>query len=201
MLRSSRLRQALARTGPADTYAADTAWMIVATALVLMMTTTGPGARPLPMVCKKNVLAQSLAAVATISISSGWRFGFAGLHRRVHRWFLIGMTIWRSPAAKNVGSLFFMLYQMTFVQWRRWWRVVADRMTSSAYLMFSVGWFTFVCLTMGGGFLRTRGVLDFAASSCIFPPGVLRAGGRDRRSAAVTAMAARTSRRSTCRSP
>src|SRR5206468_1065611 len=44
---------------------------------------------------------------------------------------------------------------------------VADRMRFSAYLMFSVGWFTFVYVPLvhwvwGGGFLGTMGVLDFA---------------------------------------
>ena len=51
--------------------AADTAWMIVATALVLMMTIPGLALFYSGMVRKKNVLAtmaQSLAAVAIISI-------------------------------------------------------------------------------------------------------------------------------------
>jgi ammonium transporter, Amt family len=51
--------------------AADTAWMIVATALVLMMTVPGLALFYSGMVRKKNVLAtmaQSLAAVAIISI-------------------------------------------------------------------------------------------------------------------------------------
>ena len=51
--------------------AADTAWMIVATALVLMMTIPGLALFSAGMVRKKNVLAtmaQSLAAVAMISI-------------------------------------------------------------------------------------------------------------------------------------
>ena len=51
--------------------AADTAWMIVATALVLMMTIPGLALFYSGMVRKKNVLAtmaQSLAAVALISI-------------------------------------------------------------------------------------------------------------------------------------
>jgi Amt family ammonium transporter len=51
--------------------AADTAWMIVATALVLMMTIPGLALFYSGMVRKKNVLAtmaQSLSAVAIISI-------------------------------------------------------------------------------------------------------------------------------------
>src|SRR5437764_10594987 len=64
--------------------AADTAWMIVATALVLMMTIPGLALFYSGMVRKKNVLAtmaQSLAAVALISIlwvAFGYSFAFVG---------------------------------------------------------------------------------------------------------------------------
>src|SRR5205085_9904038 len=44
---------------------------------------------------------------------------------------------------------------------------VADRMRFSAYLLFSIGWFTFVYIPLahwvwGGGFLGSIGVIDFA---------------------------------------
>src|SRR6201987_2886441 len=64
--------------------AADTAWMIVATALVLMMTIPGLALFYSGMVRKKNVLAtmaQSLAAVAMISIlwvTFGYSLAFSG---------------------------------------------------------------------------------------------------------------------------
>src|SRR5262245_14623256 len=64
--------------------AADTAWMIVATALVLMMTIPGLALFYAGMVRKKNVLAtmaQSLAAVALISvlwIAYGYSLAFVG---------------------------------------------------------------------------------------------------------------------------
>src|SRR5262245_22758694 len=60
---------ALAETSTIN--AADTAWMIVATALVLMMTIPGLALFYSGMVRKKNVLAtmaQSLASVALVSI-------------------------------------------------------------------------------------------------------------------------------------
>src|ERR1700710_910295 len=63
---------------------ADTAWMIVATALVLMMTVPGLALFYSGMVRKKNVLAtmaQSLAAVAIISIlwlAFGYSLAFVG---------------------------------------------------------------------------------------------------------------------------
>ncbi|MES1149135.1 MAG: ammonia channel protein, partial [Bradyrhizobium guangdongense] len=60
-----------AQAATSDISPADTAWMIVATALVLMMTIPGLALFYSGMVRKKNVLAtmaQSLSAVAIISI-------------------------------------------------------------------------------------------------------------------------------------
>lgn len=159
--------------------AADTAWMIVATALVLMMTIPGLALFYSGMVRKKNVLAtmaQSLAAVAMISIlwvAYGYSLAFVGEGQWIgtlDRWFLIGMTMESvNPAAKTIPEALFMLYQMTFaiITVALVAGAVADRMRFSAYLLFSVGWFTFVYVPLahwvwGGGFLATAGVLDFA---------------------------------------
>ena len=74
-----------------------------------------------------------------------------------------------NPAAKTIPEALFMLYQMTFaiITVALVAGAVADRMRFSAYLLFSVGWFTFVYVPLahwvwGGGFLATTGVLDFA---------------------------------------
>jgi len=159
--------------------AADTAWMIVATALVLMMTIPGLALFYSGMVRKKNVLAtmaQSLAAVAIISIlwvAFGYSLAFVGDGRwlgTLDRWFLAGMTMDSvNPAAKTIPEALFMLYQMTFaiITVALVAGSVADRIRFSAYLMFSIGWFMFVYVPLahwvwGGGFLGTAGVLDFA---------------------------------------
>ncbi|MBI5262643.1 MAG: ammonium transporter [Bradyrhizobium sp.] len=158
---------------------ADTAWMIVATALVLMMTIPGLALFYSGMVRKKNVLAtmaQSLAAVTLISILwvvFGYSLAFVGdgpWLGTLDRWLLTGMTMESvHPAAKNIPESLFMLYQMTFaiITVALVAGSVADRMRFSAYLLFSVGWFMFVYLPLahwvwGGGFLGTAGVLDFA---------------------------------------
>jgi len=159
--------------------AADTAWMIVATALVLMMTIPGLALFYSGMVRKKNILAtmaQSLAAVAMISIlwvAFGYSLAFVGdgpWIGTLDRWFLIGMTMESvNSAAKTIPEALFMLYQMTFaiITVALVAGAVADRMRFSAYLLFSVGWFTFVYVPLahwvwGGGFLATMGVMDFA---------------------------------------
>src|SRR5580698_2708332 len=159
--------------------AADTAWMIVATALVLMMTVPGLALFYSGMVRKKNVLAtmaQSLAAVAIISIlwvAFGYSLAFVGdgpWLGTLDRWFLADMSMDSvNPAAPTIPEALFMLYQMTFaiITVALVAGSVADRMRFSAYLLFSIGWFTCVYVPLahwvwGGGFLGTMGVLDFA---------------------------------------
>ena len=159
--------------------AADTAWMIVATALVLMMTVPGLALFYSGMVRKKNVLAtmaQSLAAVALISIlwvAFWYSLAFVGDDPwlgTLDRWFLAGMTMdGVNPAAKTIPEALFMLYQMTFaiITVALVAGSVADRIRFSAFLLFSIGWFMFVYVPLahwvwGGGFLGSMGVLDFA---------------------------------------
>jgi Amt family ammonium transporter len=159
--------------------AADTAWMIVATALVLMMTIPGLALFYSGMVRKKNVLgtmAQSLAAVGLISIlwvAFGYSLAFVGdgpWIGSLDRAFLAGMEMdGTSPLAKTIPEALFMLYQMTFaiITVALVAGAVADRMRFSAYILFSVGWFTLVYVPLahwvwGGGFLGSIGVIDFA---------------------------------------
>ncbi len=159
--------------------AADTAWMIVATAFVLMMTIPGLALFYSGMVRKKNVLAtmaQSLAAVALVSllwVAFGYSLAFVGDGRWIgslDRWFLAGMEMDSvNPLAKTIPESLFMLYQMTFaiITVALVAGAVADRMRFSAYLLFCTGWFMFVYVPLahwvwGGGFLGSIGVLDFA---------------------------------------
>src|SRR6201991_537283 len=168
-----------ARAQTSTISAADTAWMIVATALVLMMTIPGLALFYSGMVRKKNVLAtmaQSLAAVGIISIlwvAFGYSLAFVGdgpWLGSLDRWFLAGMEMdGVNPLAKTIPEALFMLYQMTFaiITVALVAGAVADRMKFSAYLLFSIGWFTVVYVPLahwvwGGGFLGSAGVIDFA---------------------------------------
>jgi Amt family ammonium transporter len=163
---------------------ADTGWMIAATALVLMMTIPGLALFYAGMVRKKNVLAtmaQSLAAVALVSIlwvAYGYTLVFVGDDPWLgsfDRAFLLGMALDSiNPLAKTIPEALFMLYQMTFaiITVALVAGSVADRMRFSAYLLFSVGWFTFVYIPLahwvwGGGFLGTAGMLDFAGGTVV----------------------------------
>ncbi|MGC2780323.1 MAG: ammonium transporter [Bradyrhizobium sp.] len=164
---------------PSTIEPADTAWMIVATALVLMMTIPGLALFYSGMVRKKNVLAtmaQSLSAVMIVSIlwvAFGYSLAFVGDGTWIgtlDRAFLAGMGMDSvHPGAKTIPEALFMLYQMTFaiITVALVAGSVADRMRFSAYLLFGIAWFIFVYVPLahwiwGGGFLAQAGVVDFA---------------------------------------
>ncbi len=168
---------AFAETSTID--AADTAWMIAATALVLMMTIPGLALFYAGMVRKKNILAtmaQSLAAVMVVSILwtvAGYSLSFVGdgaVLGSLDRFLLLGMEMNSVNAlAKNIPESLFMIYQMTFaiITVALVAGAVADRMRFSAFLLFSVGWLFVVYVPVahwvwGGGFLGAAGVMDFA---------------------------------------
>src|SRR3954470_8204378 len=158
--------------------AADTAWMISATGLVLMMTIPGLALFYCGMVRKKCVLAtmaQSLLCTFLCSILwalIGYSLTFTGegpfigtLDRLMLRG--IGMES-ISPFAKTIPAALFMLYQLTFasITVALVAGSVADRMRFAAFVWFAVLWLLFVCVPIahwvwGGGFLGTAGGLPF----------------------------------------
>jgi Amt family ammonium transporter len=163
---------------------ADTAWMMVATAIVLMMTLPGLALFYAGMVRKKNVLAtmaQSLAATALVSIlwvAVGYSLAFHGdgaLIGDLDRVFLQGMGMDAiSALAPTIPEALFMLYQMTFaiITVALVAGSVADRMRFSAFLLFSALWLLIVYVPIahwvwGGGFLATAGLLDFAGGTVV----------------------------------
>ena len=163
---------------------ADTAWMIGATGLVLMMTIPGLALFYAGMVRKKNVLAtmaQSLAATFLISIVwalVGYSLAFTGegpFIGTLERLFLSDMTMDAvSPLAKTIPESLFMIYQMTFaiITVALVAGSVADRLRFSAFLLFCVLWLMLVYVPIahwvwGGGFLGTYGVIDFAGGTVV----------------------------------
>ena len=132
--------------------AADTAWMISATGLVLMMTIPGLALFYCGMVRKKNVLAtmaQCLACVGLCSIlwvAVGYTLAFTG----DGPW--LGTFDRAVPArhrhggdqrlAPTIPEVLFMIYQMTFaiITVALVAGSVADRMRFSAFLWFAAGW-------------------------------------------------------------
>jgi ammonium transporter, Amt family len=168
---------AFAQTPKID--AADTAWMICATGLVLMMTVPGLAMFYAGMVRKKNVLAtmaQCLAATFLVSILwafFGYSLAFTGdgaYLGTLDRMFLQGMTLDSiSPLAKTIPESLFMIYQMTFavITVALVAGSVADRLRFSAFLLFCAFWLLLVYVPIthwiwGGGFLGAYGTIDFA---------------------------------------
>jgi Amt family ammonium transporter len=164
--------------------AADTAWMIAATALVLMMSIPGLALFYAGMVRKKNVLAtmaQTLAVVALCSVLwavIGYSLTFTGAGAVIgglHRVLLVGMlpdSI--STFAKTIPEALFMIYQMTFavITVALVAGSVADRMRFSAFMWFAAIWLIVVYVPIahwvwGGGFLADAGVLDFAGGTVV----------------------------------
>jgi Amt family ammonium transporter len=173
---------AFAETAKID--GADTAWMIGATGLVLMMTIPGLALFYAGMVRKKNVLAtmaQSLAATFLVSILwafFGYTLAFTGdgaFIGTLERIFLNGMTLDAiSPLAKTIPESLFMIYQMTFaiITVALVAGAVADRLRFSAYLLFCGFWLMLVYVPIahwvwGGGFLGSFGLLDFAGGTVV----------------------------------
>jgi Amt family ammonium transporter len=181
---------AMAETAPPKIDAADTAWMITATALVLMMSIPGLALFYAGMVRKKNVLAtmaQTFAAVSlgtVVWIAIGYTLTFSGDGAwigNLDRAFLLGLAIdTTSPLAKTIPEIVFALYQMTFavITVALVAGAAADRMRFSAFLWFVVLWLLFVYVPIahwvwGGGFLTPdaatgkAGVLDFAGGTVV----------------------------------
>ncbi len=164
--------------------AGDTGFMILATALVLMMTLPGLALFYAGMVRKKNVLAtmaQSLMAAAVVSLlwlAAGYSLAFRGDGAwlgDLSAVFLksIGVdTV--SGLAKTIPELLFCAYQMTFaiITVALVGGATADRLKFSAFTVFAVLWLFVVYIpsahwVWGGGFLGALGVIDFAGGTVV----------------------------------
>jgi ammonium transporter, Amt family len=163
----------------------DTAWVLVCTALVLLMTAPGLALFYGGMVRQKNVLAtllQSFAALAIISIQwvlYGYSIAFGPDHGG-----LIGGLDWvglrgvgpgPSSYAPTIPHQAFMLFQMMFavITPALITGAFAERKKFAAYLLFLVLWATLVYDPLAhwvwaeGGFLRKLGALDFAGGTVV----------------------------------
>jgi Amt family ammonium transporter len=177
---------------PAKADSGDTAWMLTATMLVLLMTIPGLALFYGGMVRAKNllsVLMQCFAITALISVlwmlygfsvafsTAGMRGGATNLHSFVgglDRAMFAGMT----PASLygHVPESVFAMFQLTFAIITPALIVgaVAERMKFSALLVFTAAWFSVVYLPMAhmvwggpGSFLGDLGVLDFAGGTVV----------------------------------
>jgi len=164
--------------------AGDTAWMLTATALVLLMTIPGLALFYGGMVRKKNVLATIMQSFAICCLSTivwmviaySLAFGNGGAMNAyvggLEKMFLAGMG--KDSLTGTIPESVFMTFQMTFaiITPALITGAFADRMKFSAMLLFSAAWVILVYAPIchwvwGGGFLSDAGVLDFAGGTVV----------------------------------
>jgi ammonium transporter, Amt family len=180
---------ALAEAAAPTIDAGDTAWMIAATGLVLMMTIPGLALFYCGMVRKKNVLAtmaQSLLCTMLCSVLwvvCGYSLAFNGdgaLIGNLDKLMLRGIGMDSIAPSTKIPEILFMAYQMTFaiITVALVAGSVADRMRFSAFVWFAALWMLVVYVPIahwvwGGGWLTPDaasmkpGILDFAGGTVV----------------------------------
>ncbi|MBF7688315.1 ammonium transporter [Acinetobacter rathckeae] len=159
----------------------DTAWVLISTALVLMMTIPGLALFYSGMVRKKNVLAtmaHSLIATAVVSIVwvvIGYTLAFdtgnafiGGLSKTM----LSGITL--DALQGTIPEILFVIFQMTFaiITVAIISGSVAERMKFGSFVAFIAIWVVVVYAPIthwvwGGGWLGADGALDFAGGTVV----------------------------------
>ncbi len=163
----------------------DTAWMIVATAFVMLMTLPGLALFYGGLAKRKdtlNTMAMSFVTYCIVSllwVMYGFSFSFGtdvgGIIGSAEKLFLSGVGVNSiNDLAKTIPEYIFVVYQLTFAA-----ITVAlasgayiERMKFSAWVIFSVLWMTLVYVPVahwvwGGGFLAKLGALDFAGGTVV----------------------------------
>lgn len=166
----------------------NTAWLIMATVLVLMMTIPGIALFYGGLVRRKNMLSvimQSLSIVAVISIiwvvfgyslafGSGFdgnlfRYGIGGFDKVM----LKGISL-DTITTGGIPELLFVMFQCMFavITPALILGAFAERVKLSGFLMFTILWSVFVYMPMahwvwGGGFLMEMGAIDFAGGTVV----------------------------------
>ncbi|MDR0961911.1 MAG: ammonium transporter [Mediterranea sp.] len=168
----------------------NTAWMIVATMLVLLMTIPGLALFYGGLVRQKNVLSiimQCLLCVGAASLlwvafGYSWVFGTDFMESGHPLGFLIGgfdkvmlegITI-NTVTATGIPEIIFVLFQCMFavITPALILGAFAERIKFSGYLLFTVLWIILVYLptahwVWGGGFLQQMGAIDFAGGTVV----------------------------------
>uniref|UniRef100_UPI001D0D2B59 ammonium transporter n=1 Tax=Acinetobacter harbinensis TaxID=1353941 RepID=UPI001D0D2B59 len=159
----------------------DTAWILVSSALVLLMTIPGLALFYGGMVRKKNVLstmAHSFVAAAIVSMSwvlVGYSLAFSQGNAVIggfDKILLLGIS--PNALTGTVPEILFVLFQMTFaiITVAIITGSIAERMKFSAFVAFISVWSVLVYAPIahwvwGGGWLAGHGALDFAGGTVV----------------------------------
>jgi Amt family ammonium transporter len=163
----------------------DTAWLLVSTALVMLMT---PGLALFygGMVRRKNLLSTIMMSMAILGIVSllwviyGYSLAFGTDHGGIIGGldFLFLNNVGQAPStvyATTVPHLAYMIFQAMFaiITVALWTGSVVERIRFSSLVVVAVAWFTLVYVPVAhwvwgsGGWLGKLGVLDFAGGTVV----------------------------------
>lgn len=167
----------------------DTAWMMVATLLVILMTVPGLALFYGGLVRSKNMLSILMQVLVVFSLISvawavyGYSLAFGSgeglIYGDLGKLFLSGVTMDSLAATFTDGvmipEMIFIAFQCTFAGITCALIVgsYAERMKFSAVLLFSLIWFTFSYIPIAhmvwgtGGYLLDKGALDFAGGTVV----------------------------------
>lgn len=164
--------------------AGDTAWIIVATALVMMMTPAGLALFYGGMSRYKNLLntyamtfaAYCLASIVWVAWGYSLSFGpdIKGFVGNLDHFLFAGIGVDSIPEGLTIPTSVFALFQMTFacITVALVLGSVVDRMKFSSWVVFTVLWVTLVYCPVahwawGGGWMGQMGALDFAGGTVV----------------------------------
>jgi Amt family ammonium transporter len=162
----------------------DTAWIIVSTALVMMMTPAGLALFYGGMSRYKNLLntyAMTFAAYCLASIvwvMWGYSLAFGpdvmGIVGNLNHFLFAGIGVDSIPEGLTIPTSVFALFQMTFacITVALVLGSVVDRMKFASWIVFTVLWVTLVYCPVahwawGGGWMGAMGALDFAGGTVV----------------------------------
>ncbi|GAB6904349.1 ammonium transporter [Desulfosarcina cetonica] len=160
----------------------DTAWMIVSTALVMMMTPAGLALFYGGMSRYKNLLNTLAMTFVSYCLASiiwmmwGYTLAFGsskgGIIGGFDHFFMAGIGV--NSISGTIPTLVFALFQMTFacITVALVLGSIVDRMKFSAWIVFTILWVTFIYCPIahwvwGGGWMGNMGALDFAGGNVV----------------------------------
>ena len=164
----------------------DTAWMLISTALVMLMTVPGVALFYGGLTKKVNVLNTMFMSLIAFSITSiiwvlyGYQFAFGedmlfGIIGNPVNLLFSGIGVDQlSTLATTVPETVFIAFQMTFaaITVALISGAVVERMKVSSWMVFIAAWVSLVYVPIahwvwGGGFLAQLGALDFAGGTVV----------------------------------